>query len=125
VKVDPHKVVVNAIHNTCIHHRIPIFDTTRRPFKSENNAKPRGSNQVGLSGRSSSKVISCGTIGPLGSSNHHLLHLKKHCVWFASAGALTTCISSPRIVLVEWGGTEPTTQKCSVRQLQGTRCFRE
>jgi hypothetical protein len=28
VLVSPHEVVVNTIHNTCIHHTIPIFDTT-------------------------------------------------------------------------------------------------
>jgi hypothetical protein len=28
MKVIPHEEVVNTIHNTCIYHRIPIFDTT-------------------------------------------------------------------------------------------------
>jgi hypothetical protein len=28
MKVIPHEEVVNTIHNTCVHHTIPIFHTT-------------------------------------------------------------------------------------------------
>jgi hypothetical protein len=48
MQVIPREAVVNAIHNTGIYHRIPIFDTTSTAIEIIEHCQTLGSDQVGL-----------------------------------------------------------------------------
>jgi hypothetical protein len=79
MKVIPHEEVVNAIHNTCIYKRIPIFDTTSTAVEIREDCQTQGSNQVGLCGSEflHGRTLRNNHIGMHHLGNPHLLESKK------------------------------------------------